>query len=355
MVLIKNMLYLGWLGKGNVGDDVLFELFKYMFYKYHENKSNKEVINIDSIPVVEGYKIDLASYDLIVLGGGSLIHLPYWLNICAEGMKKGIPVVTWGTGFDGLYKEENDHAIHLTGQYTSSYRNIYENFDYLSVRGPFTTNLLTNIGIKKEIHEIGDPALVYDSEISGDHLEVARQDKHILINWGTSYNNVFGGNELMVEQELAITIKSLISQGYIITIYPIWTEDISAVKRLGQKINDARCHVQEIVYEAKTLQKITQNSYLSINLKLHANILSAAANRPFISLAYRGKCFDFSRTVNCLDYTIATDIVTSRKILNLVQNIETNYDNIVGRFKEAKAKYHPKIVDSIQTMSEILG
>lgn len=35
---LKNILYLGWLGKGNVGDDVLFELFKVMFYKYHQSE-----------------------------------------------------------------------------------------------------------------------------------------------------------------------------------------------------------------------------------------------------------------------------------------------------------------------------
>lgn len=38
MTQLKNILYLGWLGKGNVGDDVLFELFKVMFYKYHQSE-----------------------------------------------------------------------------------------------------------------------------------------------------------------------------------------------------------------------------------------------------------------------------------------------------------------------------
>ena len=355
MVQIKNILYLGWLGKGNVGDDVLFELFKFMFYKYHPSKSNDIAVNIDAFPIVQNYKVDLSAYDLIVLGGGSLIHLPYWLNICAEGMRSGIPVVSWGTGFDGAYKEKHYHSLKLTENHVDYFKSIYEKFDYLSVRGPFTTKMLTNLGVEKEIHEIGDPALVYVSEIFDNHLEVVKEHKHILINWGTSHNNIFGRNELFIEEELVTVIRTLILQGYIISIYPIWTEDINAVKRLGQKVNDDRCNVQEVVYEAKILQKVIQNSYLSINLKLHANILAAAAGRPFISLAYRGKCFDFSTTVDCLDYTIATDAVTSDRILDLVQNIEHDYDDIVEKFNVAKAKYHPRLIESIQVISGILN
>lgn len=355
MLRIKRILYLGWLGKGNVGDDVLFELFKDMFYKYRSSKGREDVVMIDAFPIVENYQVDLSAYDLIVLGGGSLIHLPYWLNICVEGMRRGIPVVSWGTGFDGIYKEADYHSITLTKKYVDYFRSIYEKFDFLSVRGPFTAKMLTNLGVEKEIHEIGDPALVYMSEVFDDHLKEATEHKHILVNWGTSHNNIFGRNEQAVEQELIIVIKELLSRGYTVGIYPIWTADISAVKRLGNKVDDSRCYVQEVVYEAKILQKIIQNSYLSINLKLHANILAAAGNRPFISLAYRGKCFDFSKTVNCLGYTMATDEVTATKILDLVNDIEHNYEDVTERFEVAKAKYHPRLIDSIHVISEFLN
>lgn len=352
MVQVKNILYLGWLGKGNVGDDVLFELFKAMFYKYHSPKDF--VVNIDAFPAIDDYKVDILAYDLIVLGGGSLIHLPFWLNICAEAMRSSIPTVSWGTGLDGVYKEEDYNSITLGQQNTNQFKAIYEKFDYMSVRGPFTKRMLTNMGVEREIHEIGDPALAYVTEVFGSDLKINRESKSILINWGTSYNNIFGRNELAIEEELVIVIKALITKGYIVTIYPIWTEDITSVKRLADKVDDSRCLVLTEVYEAKMLQRVINESYLSINLKLHANILAAAANRPFISLAYRGKCFDFSKTVNCLDYTVATDAITSNKILDMVQDIEGNYDLIVDRFKVAKEKYYPRLLDSIQFISELM-
>lgn len=352
----KNVLYLGWLGKGNVGDDVLFELFKKMFYRYYIFAGKDFIVNIDAYPAIQNYKVDVSTYDLIVLGGGSLIHLPFYLQICEEGLKHGVPVVSWGTGIDGMFRREHLNLIKLPVQTVELFRSIYEKFDYISVRGPFTKNVLINSGLKKEIHEIGDPALFYSAETFGDLLEVDKKNvnKNILINWGTSYNNIFGRNEIAVEKELEKAIKLLISKGYTITIYPIWVEDIEPVKRLAQKINDDRCKVITEVYEARILHKLISQSYFTINLKLHANILSASANRPFISLAYRGKCFDFAETVNCSEFVLATDQVTSEKILKMADNIENNYDIIVARFRNAKEKYYPRIVNSIHIISKIL-
>lgn len=351
---IKNILYLGWLGKGNVGDDVLFELFKTMFYKYHKSKDNS-IVNIDAHPSINNYKIDLSFYDLIVLGGGSLFNISYYIKICAEGIKNQIPIVTWGTGVDGFFKNEDLKSIKLNDN-NPNYKEILDKFNYISVRGPFTKKMLRNLGVSNKIHEIGDPALIYSNELIGKRIvKQNTTNKNILINWGTSYNNIFGKDEYKVEQILAETIRKLISRGFKITVYPIWTEDIEPVKRLVQTVNNDRCQALTEVYEAKILQNIISQSYITINLKLHANILSASANRPFISLAYRGKCFDFADTVNCSKFTIATDEITSNKILNLVEDIELNYSHIVSDISKAKNKFHPEIIKSIETISEIIN
>src|SRR5690625_1010073 len=354
MVHIKNILYLGWLGKGNVGDDMLFEQFKNMFYKYTTLDRSSICVNIDMYPIVENYQVDVSTYDLIVLGGGSLIHLFYWLNICEEAIEKKIPVVSWGTGYDGQYKIEDFESISISAENLSRYKSIYNKFSYLSVRGPFTKKMLRNIGVEKEIHEIGDPALLYASEMIGNSFKTS-DSKEVFVNWGTSYNHIFGNNELLVEHELVKVIHHLLDEGYKITIYPIWTEDRIAVKRLASKINRPNCTYYSIVYDAQTLLKILRNCHFSINVKLHANILAASVNKPFISLAYRGKCFDFAKTVQCLDYAIATDEVTSTKVLDLVEDIIANYSNIMTRYKNAKDIYHPRLKQSIQFISNLLN
>src|SRR5699024_6460261 len=142
--------------------DVLFELFKTMFYKHHQSGNKSYAVNIDPYPLLNNYKIDLAYYDLIVLGAGSLFNLPFWAKICEEGIKNGVPVVSWGTGYDDMYKDGQYDFSRL--KHTDYYRAIYEKFAYISVRGPLTKSMLTHLGVKNNINEIGDPALAYASE-----------------------------------------------------------------------------------------------------------------------------------------------------------------------------------------------
>ncbi len=352
MMKIKNILYLGWLGQGNVGDDVLFELFKTLFYKYSTLHQKNIAVNIDTFHQDRRYQMSLNSYDLIVLGGGSLIHLAYWINICKEAMHLNIPVVSWGSGIDGYYK--NDHEITEKAESMKQFKSFYENIDYLSVRGPLSKKIVEKIGVKNEIHEVGDPVLLYVDETYGDKMDNTNNNKLILINWGTSYNSIFGNNEENVENELVKVIHELLAKGYKVKVYPIWTEDILAVQKLTAKVADKRCEAQTVVYDAKGTQKVIQDSFLTINMKLHANILSASANKPFISLAYRGKCFDFSHTVQCLDYTIATDQLTASKIIQLVTDINKNYDVIVNNFIRAKQRYHPRLLHSIKSIANLL-
>lgn len=355
MIKIKNILYLGWLGKGNVGDDVLFELFKILFYKYSTIDRNTTAVNIDVYPMVNDYKIKMNFYDLVVLGGGSLIHLPYWLRICKEAIHQDVPVVSWGTGFDGYFKSKEFTTNYLKQNNLKQFADIYNDFTYLSVRGPYTKKIMMASEVNKGIHEIGDPALLYADEVFESHMTPSvKNNKQILINWGTSYNHIFGYNELQVEQELVDVTHQLLTRGYTVRIYPIWTEDIPAVKRLATKVNDDNCTAQTVVLDAKALHQTILNSYFSINLKLHANIFAASANKPFISLAYRGKCFDFAQTVQCLDYTIATDEVNAEKIMNMVDDITTSYNKIVKNINHAKEIYRPELIHSIQLISEIL-
>lgn len=346
----KSILYLGWLGQGNIGDDVLFEIFNHLFNKYNRLTDNVKIHPFS----LNSKNLNLTSYDLIVLGGGSLLHLPYWLNICKEAIKLNIPVVSWGTGIDGFYKNEHIDNIALSPQTIEQYRNVIEQFKYLSVRGPFTKNALINSGIKNEIYEIGDPALLYETEMINKIPEIKNR-KNILINWGTSHNNVFGKNEKYIEELLVKVVKTLIRNGYTITVYPIWNEDIEPVKQLVNKINNKNCIGISEVYNALRLQNMINESYLTINLKLHANILSASGNVPFISLAYRGKCIDFAKSVDCLEYAVPTDELSHEKILNLITDIEENYQNIIIRLKKSKEKYHVKLLESFNIISKILN
>jgi hypothetical protein len=163
----KKILYLGWLGQNNIGDDVLFELFLKTFDKYN---CLSEKVYIDALSTATNNKVNISSYDLT-----------YYLNICSEAIKLNIPVVSWGTGIDGFYKKDQLNSIALSTELTNHYKEVYERFKYISVRGPFTKNAMLNVGVINQIDEIGDPALIYADETFGKQHNTNKNDnKNIL-------------------------------------------------------------------------------------------------------------------------------------------------------------------------------
>ena len=95
--MLKKILYLGWLGHANVGDEILFEIFKKMIYK--EAMEAKITLIVDWHLQLEKYEVDLTQYDMVVLGGGSLFGSTLE-ELCLNANGFNIPFVIWGTGFD---------------------------------------------------------------------------------------------------------------------------------------------------------------------------------------------------------------------------------------------------------------
>lgn len=353
---IKSILYLGWLGQGNVGDDVLFEFFQRMFYQSIDRSNNKFEYIIDQYIPYPGYKYSLESYDLVVLGGGSLISLPYWLDLCKDAQSLGVPVVSWGTGIDGFYTVDsldNKKEIYnlMTEDIIDKILEVVGGLKYISVRGMLTKKILEYAGVdSKKINCVGDPALLYNN----GYGKSSSKSKNVLINWGTSNNNIFGRDETKVEEQLETAIQILLNKGYSVTIYPIWVKDIPYVQRLGQKFTESNLSVIDQVIDAKGLIRLISENSFTINLKLHANILSAAMDIPFISLAYRGKCFDFADSVNCNDLAVSTDQLHAGKILELVDFIEQNYEEVAERLRESKKHYEVELIKVFDIINGLL-
>ncbi len=57
---------------------------------------------------------------------------------------------------------------------------------------------------------------------------------------------------------------------------------------------------------------------LLVSLKLHAGILAAAANVPFVSLEYRPKCRDFASSLGWEEFLIRTDQLGNRALIDRI-------------------------------------
>lgn len=296
---MKRVLYLGWLGFNNVGDELMWELFRGHARKHWG--SGYDII--PSLPDAACERVH--QYDAVVLGGGSLL-IPHYIELLHLAVKAGKPVWVWGSGYDGMEKAPAPVLSVYGARTRRQLVDIANHAAFFGVRGPLTYQALADAGIPMgRIRVTGDPGMLLRLQAPKPHPE----KEHIIgINWGTALGKVYGGDELRVEHALTAAAKEWIRQGCRISIYSVWDRDREPCRRLAEKIND-RKHVQveDRILPANQLMRNISKCRFTVNFKLHANIMSHAAGVPFICLGYRLKCFDYVHSVDLPEAIVPMD------------------------------------------------
>lgn len=129
--------------------------------------------------------------------------------------------------------------------------------------------------------------------------------------------------------------------GYRVNIFSVWGPDREACKRLYAKLGDPQnVELDLALYHHEDLLEKLKSYTLTINFKLHASCLSAAASVPFISLGYRFKCIDFGLSAGLSDYVLSTgDPKLRAEILDRVVKIEKEANTIREKFYTHQNRY----------------
>ncbi|RDW19350.1 polysaccharide pyruvyl transferase family protein [Oceanobacillus chungangensis] len=342
---MKKVLYIGWIGYKNLGDDLLWNIFYGLSEKFQLEA--KQIKIVPSFPRVD--ISDLKPYDTIVLGGGSLIS-PTYIHILKKALDMNKRVIIWGSGIDRISEKnleslQSSTKLQLRQRFNEGeaiiLKNVFSRASYGGVRGNLTKQALVALGVNQEdIQVIGDPGLLLTTK-----KPLNKKEKIIGINWGTTLNTLYGNNEKHLELQLVETCKALINKGYKLYIYCVWDQDKAACQRLYKKIDDVENVVLDYtLYSEQELIPLLSSCTLTINYKLHPNLLSLAANVPFIALGYRYKVFDFAQSVGLEEYVLSTSNTNLLEdILNLTSKIETNTESILNTYKEKRDLYLPLI------------
>lgn len=339
---MKRILYVGWLGFNNIGDELMWLLFRDRCRAYLPDK------HYDVIPSIPGVDIrNPGPYDTVVLGGGSLL-IPGYIDVAYQAAQKGKNVLIWGSGHDRqdfpVFDAEGKVSANLayTGENEGTNEKLAElvrKSVYCGVRGPLSYQFLEHSGVDMA-HAIisGDPAFLLPAP---SPRKRAQESRTIGVNWGTAYNRIFGGNEEKVEQQLAEALRKLISQGYRIRIFPVWGPDREACKRLYARLGDKdKVELDLELYHHEDLLDRLKSCVLTINFKLHASYLSAAADVPFICLGYRFKSIDFGFSINLSEFVLSTgDERLGESILDRAGRIEKEAAAIRGMFYTEQKQY----------------
>ena len=307
---MKKILYVGWIGFQNLGDELMWKVFEGLAETYLDPGRYRVIPSLPGVDLK-----DVRPYDTVVLGGGSLL-VPGYVDVAHRAVQEQKNLIIWGSGYDSQAPLPSGFAGKLLpGQLRESEKmcqmlqEIGSHASFFGVRGPLTEQILRQSGVAGKLFVSGDSGMLLRLP-SGDGEREKDTGKRPLIgiNWGTSYNRIYGKSEACVEDALAETAKALIAEGYDLYLFTMWGPDREAIKRLYAKIGQPERTVLDLeLHGHSELMKRISRCQATINFKLHANVLSAAAGVPFVCLAYRFKCLDFAYSLELPELVAMTD------------------------------------------------
>lgn len=311
----KNILYLGFIGFRNVGDEVCHDAFAQRLAQMPEYQAVPyDAREKPSIPEIHR-RTPLRG---VILGGGSLLQGTAFIQPAFEAASMGLPMWTFGTGVDFFTEEYTQKLINgdpagppqmfedkpLEAEKITK---IIKHSRYVGVRGPVTRRFLGQLFSADKIRIIGDSGLLYVPGRDDALLQHRPGERFVAVNWGSSFGSIFGHDEARTMAALTDGLRCLTKLGYGVLIYPMWEGDMDACRRLHEAVGQPdKCRLVTFVGTVDGICRMLREAVFSIGFKLHASVLSARMGTPFIALAYRSKCIDFAHSVGMSGQCIPT-------------------------------------------------
>ncbi|MHC4212020.1 MAG: polysaccharide pyruvyl transferase family protein [Planctomycetota bacterium] len=283
----------GWRGNQNLGDEVLYESMKELFYRcsfIEYTGGHAQYLPARIFPIVQ----------YAVLAGGTLInHLKMWRDVASECIKICPNFFVFGAGV-----RHPSFWVNRAGWINSLdlWKPVLQRCKYVGVRGPMSAELLTDIGVKG-VEVIGDPVLVYAKDVFED--DTSGIPNSIGLNIGQSYGNIWGSEEEVYTEyvKLAMILKK---NGWKVKWFVVWPDDL-AITQKAANISGTTDYIYEVYEDHNEYLRLVRPLSVFVGMKLHSVVLSTCAYVPSIMLEYRPKCRDFMKSIGQDAWTFRTD------------------------------------------------
>ena len=321
--------YLGWHGRGNLGDDAIYDAV-------HGQIPAARFVDIPRFPieVIASYATGLdrtLRRSTLVVGGGTVVGRRPWRKWTSRGMalnrNSGNYAIGVGVEDPGFVGRKSGSDKGELGHWLP----ILSEFSVVSVRGPRSAELLSDIGLSVEVS--GDPALLLPRP------RVAAEDGLIGVNVGFG-DDLWGHDPARVVEEVSKAVSRLSADGYRFVGILMNRDDRRWTERALAGVP------AEIVHPADANAAASEFARCSVVIasRLHAGILAALSETPTITLEYQPKCRDFALSIDDERSLIRTDNVSSATVVDRVGEtvadssaIRAKTREIVGRLRERLA------------------
>lgn len=268
------------------------------------------------------------SYDIALLGGGTLINQSPWLiDAFRDALNKAGHGIVVGTGV-------GDPSF--WGHHFTEWVPLLNQCDFVGVRGPESLRLLRENGCDRA-QCVGDPYLLLRGSLS---REPAKQ--MLGINVGRTNDSLLGGGrDADLHDYLVEVLTRLRGRGWSFFWVSVWSKDLPVVNDVRQRLGppfgpvyDARVHSLE------TLSALSQCEVF-LGEKLHACAMAAVAGVPFVALEYQPKVRDFAASLDMLAWTVSTEERDAGGLVGRVEELRGRRGEIV----ETMAKRRDELCD----------
>jgi len=198
---------------------------------------------------------------------------------------------------------------------------------FVGVRGPESLEAVRALGAENA-RVIGDPALSLGT-CRNPRCEDHRRDL-VLVSGGSDY--VPGCGRRRIVEVLGETIEWLRGAGMRVEYLPLRPNDLLHGKALIERFG--------LPVVPRGLPGVLQRircAHLVVSLRLHGAVFAAACGVPFVSLGYRPKCRDFTRSVDGVCLPTAT--LDHGRLRASIERIEAEYDEVATRLNARSQAY----------------
>ena len=245
--------------------------------------------------------------DFLVIGGGGILmdlykrEAPLYGSYAMMAKNSRVPYVVYGCGAGPLN----------TGLGKWFIRYMAKNAQNISVRDPKSKALLQQIGVKRDVHVIGDPAFSLEVERSS----YSPAPKKVGVTAVPYYNPSYWptGDELLYNnyiEGMANNLDRLINDAnvevtFFATKYP---QDADVTKDIQSKMkNPQNTTIIDENLSPQQILDLTATFDVLIGTRLHSLILATDAKTPIIGVSYHTKVNDFLQMAGLGEYSLPID------------------------------------------------
>lgn len=373
---MKKIAIHGFYGQGNLGDEAILKALLQEFSKFPKIKIVVFSSSPEEVSKIHGVRSfpergkrsflrriwEIKTSGLFVLGGGGLLKdygsdsssLKEWLRLLQFAKRLNVKTAICAVGVENIRYDESRKLI----------RDVLDKVDLITVRDRSSKDILRDIGVTNEIKVVSDPAVLL-TNINADRIKDNLISSRVIIcirHWFSKgfYIEKPEVNENFIQSLSAAADFFIEHYNTKIDFIPLritsYDDDrIIAKQVVSYMKHKDKTHIYSCAPEVNEFIEMTKQSSLVIGMRLHSLILATLVGVPVIGLEYMPKVKAYMESIKQSKYSLELETITSKKLINLFENIYKNYAADSQKILSEVSKLQMAAKRSIVEMVELLG